>query len=136
VHDLLTLISFCRTYRGADPRVELLAFGDAGAWAAAARAQAEGAVARAAIDTGGFRFAKLQSIDDINFLPGGAKYGDLPGMLALGAPGALWLAGEGSEAPDVVQAVYGAAGANGKLQLFAGPEEEKTTAAIQWLARP
>lgn len=29
-----------------------------------------------------------------DFLPGGAKYGDLPGMLAAGEPGTLWLAGE------------------------------------------
>ena len=41
-----------------------------------------------------------RSIGDLNFLPGGAKYGDLPGMLALGAPGELWLAGEGPMGAD------------------------------------
>ena len=135
VHDLLSLISFCRSYGDERPRVELVAFGNAGAWAAAARAQADGAVARAAIDTAGFRFTKLDSIRDVNFLPGGAKYGDLPGMLALGAPGELWLAGEGAIAPAVVSAAYQAAGGS-KPQSFDGPAEGKLTAALEWLARP
>ena len=135
VHDLLTLISYCRSYAGASPRVELLAFGDAGAWAAAARAQSGVAVARAAIDTGGFRFTKLTTIDDVNFLPGGAKYGDLPGMIALATPGALWLAGEGNRVPKEVEAAYAAAGAADSVQLFDGPEEEKMAAATRWLGQ-
>ena len=35
--------------------------------------------------TGGFRFAQLQDVHDPKFLPGGAKYGDVPGLLD-GAP--------------------------------------------------
>ncbi len=84
VHDVLSLVAFCGSYANQKPRVELIGFGNAGAWVAAARAQAPEAIARAAIDTGGFRFAKLASLGDLNFLAGGAKYGDLPGMLALG----------------------------------------------------
>ena len=135
VHDLLSLVSFCQTYANAKPQVDLIGFGVAGAWAAAARAQAGPAIARAAIDTEGFRFAKLPSITDLNFLPGGAKYGDLPGMLALAAPGELWLAGEGPLPPGLLSAAYTAAGASGKLQLFTGPADQKTAAAVQWLAR-
>ncbi|MEX2112192.1 MAG: acetylxylan esterase [Pirellulales bacterium] len=136
VHDLLTVISFCRTYRQGHPRVELLALDGAGPWAAAARAQAGEAVARAAIDTGGFRFASLRAIGDLNFLPGGARYGDLPGMLALAAPGELWLAGEGERAPQLVQAAFDTAGASKKLTTFEGPAEMQTDAAIEWLSRP
>jgi dienelactone hydrolase len=136
VHDILSLVSFCRTYRDPTPEISLAAFGSAGAWAAAARAQAGDAVARAAIDTGGFRFATLASISHLNFLAGGAKYGDLPGMLALGAPGELWLAGEGATAPAVVSAAYSAAGNRGKLTTFDGAAEEKIAAAVQWLTRP
>jgi hypothetical protein len=136
VHDLLTVISFCRTYRQGHPRVELLALDGAGPWAAAARAQSADAVARAVIDTGGFRFGGLASMSDVSFLPGGAKYGDLPGMLALGTPGELWLAGEGADVPRLVQAAYGAAGAGDKVMAYGGPGEETTAAAIQWLARP
>jgi dienelactone hydrolase len=136
VHDLLSLVSYFRTYRDEPAQVDLVGFGPAGPWAAAARAQAGAAVARAAIDTGGFRFGKLQSIGDLSFLPGGAKYGDLPGMLALGAPGELWLAGEGPMAPGLVSAAYTAAGASGMLQSFGGPADQAAAAAIKWLARP
>jgi hypothetical protein len=129
-------VSYLRTYRDEPAQVDLVGFGPAGPWAAAARAQAGAAVARAAIDTAGFRFGKLTSIPDLNFLPGGAKYGDLPGMLALGAPGELWLAGEGPMAPGLVSAAYTAAGASGMLQSFGGPADQATAAAIKWLARP
>ncbi|MBI3839762.1 MAG: acetylxylan esterase [Planctomycetia bacterium] len=133
VHDILSLVSFCRTYADDTPEISLVAFGPAGAWAAAARAQAGGVVARAAIDTGGFRFAKLSSISDLNFLAGGAKYGDLPGMLALGAPGDLWLAGEGTVAPAIVSAAYSATDSIDKLTRV---DRATIAAAIQWLTSP
>ena len=78
-------------------------------------AQAGAAVVLAVIDTAGFRFAKLTEVDDPDFLPGGAKYFDLPGMLALSAPHALRVDGEGPELPDVVRAAYRAAGAEKNL---------------------
>ena len=136
VHDILSIISFCTNYRNEKPQVDLLGTGAAGAWAAAARAQAGSAVARLALDTAGFRFAKLRSTRDVNLLPGAAKYADLPGLLALSAPGELWLAGEGSSAPKLVVAAYGAAGSSAKLNAFDGPEEARAAAAIEWLSRP
>jgi dienelactone hydrolase len=138
VHDILTLISFASGYAGEKPAVELLGLGPmAGPWVAAARAQAGEAVARAAIDTGGFRFgANVSGIRDLQFLPGGAKYGDLPGILALSAPGTLWLADQGPMAPGLVSAAYTAAGAGGKLHTFDGPPAERLAAAIGWLSKP
>ena len=135
-HDLLTLLAFFQTYADAKPRVDLVGSGAAGAWVAAARAQAPGAVARTAIDTGGFRFAKLKSIWDVNFLPGGAKYGDLPGLLALGAPGELWLTGEGPMAPGLISAAYTAAGAGANLHTLDAAPEEATAALVKWMTRP
>ena len=89
------------------PRYErqrvLPGFGVAGPIVAAARAVAGEAIDRAAVDTGGFRFGNLLDYRDPQFLPGGAKYLDLPGMLALGAPHPLWLAGEDHE-PALVAA--------------------------------
>ncbi|MFM8985724.1 MAG: alpha/beta hydrolase family protein, partial [Planctomycetia bacterium] len=102
VHDVLTILAFLRTgdAEGRKPkRIVLAAFGDAGPVAAAALAVAGDAVDRAAIDTGGFRFAALTDYRAARVLPGGAKYLDLPGMLALRAPRPLWLAGEGATAP-------------------------------------
>jgi hypothetical protein len=135
-HDVLTLISYAQTYGGEKPQVDAVGFGVAGAWLAAARAQAGGAVARAAIDTGGFRFARLTSTTDVHFLPGAVKYGDLPGLLALAAPGELWLSGEQPMPPGLVSAAYTAAGAIGKLQTYGGPPEGRAAEAVKWLARP
>ena len=135
VHDVLSVISFCRNYADETPELDLVAFGGAGAWAAAARAQAGTVVSRAVIDTAGFRFAKLRAIGDLDFLPGGAKYGDLPGLLALGAPGKLWLAGE-DQVPPLVTATYAASGAQGAVQKFAGPRDATVSAGVQWISRP
>ena len=65
--------------------VELIALYD-GPIAALALANCDGAVDRPAIDTHGLRFGKLMDYRDVNFLPGGAKYGDLPGILSLALP--------------------------------------------------
>ncbi len=135
VHDVLSTIALVRGGEIPAEQVYLVGLEGAGHWVAAARAQAGRAVDRAAIDTAGFRFARLAASDDPDFLPGGAKYRDLPGMIALGAPYPLWLAGEGAEAPAVVAAAYQAAGQTDKLTLFTGKEEDKPSAAVEWLLR-
>ena len=159
VHDILTLASWMKNAYIPAKKVHLVGLGGAGHWVAAACAQAskavDGAVIdtagfpgpppyrkrvslavdSAVIDTAGFRFADLTAIDDPDFLPGGAKYGDLPGILALSAPRELWLAGEGSKPPAVVEAAYQAAGKRENLTIFAGKEEEKEAAAVEWLLR-
>ena len=113
----------------------LVGLNGAGHWVAAARAQAGEAVDRAVVDTAGFRFANLTAFDDPAFLPGGAKYLDLPGILALSAPGELWLAGEGADAPAVVAAAYRAAGSPEKLTVFDGEPSRRQSAALAWLMR-
>ena len=125
-HDILSLLAFAR---GGGPdgrpprRVMLAAFGSTGPVAAAARAVSGDAVARAAIDTGGFRFANLGDWRDAMFLPGGAKYLDLPGLLAAGGTAPLWLAGEGERAPPPV----------GGGETFTGDPAAAREAAAAWL---
>ena len=136
VHDVLTLVNYLRTAEsGAHPKpssVEVAGFGTAGPIVAAARAVSGDAITRAAIATGGFRFGKLLDLRDPQFLPGGAKYLDLPGMLALSAPQPLWLAGEGKEAP-VVSAAYRAGDQSAKLVLDAGEPADTETSVARWL---
>jgi hypothetical protein len=132
VHDILSVVSYARNREGAAERVDVVGLDGAGHWVAAARAQAGEAINRAAIDTAGFRFAKLTAFDDPDFLPGGAKYLDLPGIIALSAPHAIWLAGE-AEVPPVVAAAYQAAGAAGNVARFDGAPEAKAEAAVKWL---
>ncbi len=110
VHDILTVVSHLKAVRPEGQKVRLVAPKGTGHWAAAARAIAGDMIDLAAIDTGGFRFAKITALDNPNLLPGGAKYLDLPGMLALSAPSPLEVLGEGDQAPAVVAAAYRAAG--------------------------
>jgi len=133
VHDVLSTIAVARAGRSRADKVYLVGLDGAGHWAAAARALAVDAVDAAAIDTSGFRFAKLTSLDHADFLPGGAKYGDLPGVLALSAPGKMLLAGEGARVPPVVTAAYAAAGHSGGLDVFDGEQEEQEAAVVEWI---
>jgi hypothetical protein len=100
---------------------------------AAARAQAGGAIDLAAIDTAGFRFGRIPDIRDVDFLPGGAKYGDLPGIISLHAPGKLWLAGEGKA--GTIQGFYEMAGAHDNLVVSDVMSENALNVAIKWLLR-
>ena len=131
MHDVLSLVSFARNALGAE-KVHLVGLGGAGHWVLAARAQAREAIDRAAADTAGFRFAGLTAIDDPDFLPGGAKYLDLPGIAALSAPLPLWLAGE-PPASRTVSAAYEAAGAPQALVKFSGEAAQQESNAVEWL---
>jgi len=98
VHDVMTITSYLLTPRDASQppikKVSLAGFGQMGAVAAAARAVTGGAIAKAAVDTGGFRFGQLLDYRHPMFLPGGAKYLDVPGLLCVGSAQPLWVAGE------------------------------------------
>jgi dienelactone hydrolase len=135
VRDLLTLVAFLREGDRKGTTVSLVGLGGAGPWVAAARALARNAVDRAALETGGFRFGKVSEIHAVDFLPGGAKYGDLPGMLALHAPGELWVAGESPESAPALRALYRAQSAEGRLTLFQGAGDRARAAAVAWLLR-
>ncbi|QDU95940.1 alpha/beta hydrolase family protein [Lignipirellula cremea] len=131
-HDILTAIAFVRSHEHTPRQVDLVGLGPAmGPLAAAARAQARGAIDRAVIDTGGFRFSNLTDYRSPAFLPGGAKYDDLPGMLSLSAPDKLWLAGEGKKSPPVISASFQASGASDALTVYAG--DQPTEAAVEYL---
>ncbi len=134
VHDVLTAVRFAKS-RQDGAAVYLVGLDGGGPWAAAALAQADGAVAKAAVDTGSFRFGQVLDIHSPDFLPGGAKYFDLPGMMALAAPTPLWIAGEASASPDVIAAAYRAAGGQQALTAFGGEAAKKAGEAVQWLLK-
>ena len=135
VHDILSLVSLAKSGPQPVEKIYLVGLNGAGPWVAAARAQAGDAVDRAVVDTAGFRFARVAALDDPDFLPGGAKYLDLPGMLALSAPGSLWLAGEGTTAPPVVAAAYKSAGHPERLTVCGAAGSAAEAAALEWLLR-
>ncbi len=130
VHDILAAVSFVKHDR-AGQKVALFGMNGAGHWVAAARAQAGGTIDVAVLDTAGFRFAKIAAPDDPDLLPGGAKYLDLPGMLALSAPHRLIVAGEKGQVPPVLAAAYQAAGHPDNLSVLT---EGAPLEAAKWLA--
>ena len=130
VHDVLTAVKYIKTHERPSKRIDLVGLNGGGAWAAAARALCEEAIDRAVIDTQGFRFGKVLDLHSPDFLPGGAKYGDVVMMLAAGSPGKLWVAGE-NEDSALLKSRYQNAGA--RLTLFDKSGTSATGAAVDYL---
>ena len=135
VHDVLSLVAYVRSHDYMPEKVTVVGLNGAGPWVAAARAQARDAIDAAVVDTSGFRFGNLKDHHHVDFVPGGAKYGDILGMLAVSAPDRLWLAGESNENAKLVTAAYKAAGAQNKLTIFDGDAKSKLQAAVAWLLK-
>ena len=133
VHDVLTMIAFCRYSKYEPAGVHLIGLGrTAGPIAAAAAFQAGDALNKVAIGTGGFRFAALTQVYDPMLLPGAVRYGDIPGLLGLVAPHPLWLSGEGTEAPAVVHKCYEKI-KGASVTSYGGPATGEAAEAVKWL---
>jgi dienelactone hydrolase len=134
VHDIATVTAFLQQGDFKASQIDVLALPHAGHWAVAARALLGNTISRLAADTDGFRFSHVAAIHDPNFLPGGAKYDDVPGMLAAAAPAPLFLTGEGDQLPEPAAAAYRAAGAAEAAQVHPSPDAAaRVNAAIDWL---
>ena len=82
--DVLTAVKFVKTHERSSKQIQMACFDEAAPVAAVAAAMCGDTIDAVAIDIGGFRFGKVLDIHDPNFLPGGAKYADLPGVLRAG----------------------------------------------------
>src|SRR5204863_2585938 len=133
--DIISILKFTKNSvgNGQAPRLTVVGLNGAGPWVAAARAQCGDAVDQAIIDTGGFRFGQILDLHDPNFLPGGAKYGDLPGLLALGAPGRTWVGGETAEGLALAQTQYQAVNAGKNLTRSTSDARQIRSSALDWL---
>lgn len=128
--DILTVRKMVATNERHHTRVfGILAQGQTGAAAALARSIIPLLCDAAAIQTDGFRFQNVSDLHDPMFLPGGAKYGDVPGMLALGAPNPLLLMGE-PKIPTLTAAMYDAEGATPAVEIQTTAD---VSAAATWL---
>ena len=129
----MSVVKFVKNSDGQARRLSVVGLDGAGPWVAAARAQCGEAIDQAVIDTGGFRFGNVLDLHDPNFLPGGAKYGDLPALLALGAPGRTWVGGETAEGLALAQSQYQARNAGKNLTRLTGEAQQLRPAALEWL---
>ncbi|MGI9468035.1 MAG: alpha/beta hydrolase family protein [Rubripirellula sp.] len=128
--DLLATVAFAKTLE--TESINLLSTDGSSTWAAPAAAIAGPAIARAAIDTNAFRFEQVDRYQDMNFVPGAVKYGDLPMLLALRAPNSLTIMGEKSMPPSVAKA-YQSTGKSAMLTKHVG---KISPSVFQWLAKP
>lgn len=131
VQDVLSVVKYLKQGGG---NLSLIGVDGMGPVVAAARAQCGEAVDQAVIDTGGFRFGQLLDLQDPNFLPGGAKYGDVPALLALGAPGRTYVAGENAEGLSLALKHYRALNAADRLSQYSGDAQQMLPAALEWLS--
>jgi hypothetical protein len=72
-------------------------------------------------------------LHDVNFLPGGGIFGDLPGMLALAAPAPTWLAGEKATSIDLVTQAYKLGGNDKGLTIADAPADQREAAVVEYL---
>ena len=131
VHDILNLVAFFRYDNHHPEKVYVVGINGTGPLAAAAAIAAGDKVDGVAIDTLGFRFRRLTSYRDPDFLAGAVKYGDLPGMLALLAPRPLWIAGEVGEVPEPIAEAYRTNQAEAAVVSSATPTS--TADLVEWL---
>jgi hypothetical protein len=120
VQDVLSVIQHIQAHDQKTANLAIVGLNGAGPVAAAAQALARDVANELAVDTREFRFAKLTDFRDPNFLPGGAKYDDLPGILAAGTPRRLHVAGEGSGIPALLSSAYAGASDGRRYTRLAG----------------
>lgn len=131
--DVVTLVSYVKNHEQKSKSITLVGLKSAGPIAAAALSQCVGAVDGAIVETDGFRFGKVLDLQDPNLLPGGAKYGDILGMLALGAPPKLWVAGDSADNMKLLASVYRADGNEDHLKIVEDTKAQNLASAIDWI---
>jgi dienelactone hydrolase len=130
VHDVLAVLRYVRDHERRSSRIDLVAVDGMAPVAAAARAQARGAVGRAVLGLGTFRFGSLRDLRHPDFAPGAAKYGDVDGLLALAAPGDTLLLG-GAAGPVARREYDRANGGRARALKTASPRDAaETNAAV------
>jgi dienelactone hydrolase len=133
IGDILSAVAHARDHLKAK-KIHLVGFDKAGPWVVLARALCGDAVERCAADVHGFRFEDVTRTDDENMMPGALKYGGLPRLAALCAPGELYLHNlPAGGLGDWLPAAYEAAGVPGRLQLV--PEKTDTEKVLTWVTR-
>ncbi len=142
VHDAQTAIAFALNLdmRNMPVPVSVVGVNGAGPIALAAAADSHGLggyhdiVGAVAVDTAGFRFANVTKTNDLNFVPGAVKYGDIPSLISLCTQRRLWLSGEGEKLPDIAAATFQATGRKVEVKLYTGPADEQFKSIAEWIA--
>lgn len=128
-HDVLTAIAAAKSHESMPTAIHLVGTGRCAVYAAAAAVQAGADVSKLVVQTDGYRLGSVTDIRDVMLWPGGLRYGDLPGLLALRAPRPLLIAGDDANRLELTTAAYAASGRSQVLTLAQGLDE-----AAAWIA--
>src|SRR5262249_27734684 len=132
VHDILTCLGHARVVKV--KAVHLVGWGEMGPAAILAKALAGDAVAKTAADMNQFRVEAVKGTADPMMLPGAVKYGGLPALLGLCAPGEVLAHNhKGTASGNLSKAAYNAAGAADKLTRVSDKLDDLKV--IEWLVR-
>lgn len=138
VHDVLSVTAWLRRDAPGGRLSAVALDAETGPILAAARAVAGGALHEVVLDTEGFRFAEVRAIHSPAFLPGGAKYLDVPGLL-VAAPGGSLLLADRTDRPEdwaLLERAFAETPGATLERLDAAPAERPNRAAAWLLARP
>jgi len=127
VHDLLTMTAWVNGDEHGPDALHAVGVNGGAPLLAAARVIAGDQLDNVAVVTEGFRFQTVNRWQDSQFVPGGVKYGDLPGLLSLSAPHPLWVGNE-SEMPLVLGAYK-----SSDAVSFDGQSGTSVSDAVSWL---
>jgi dienelactone hydrolase len=133
VHDILTAVAVVKRHEKTE-KVHLVGFEKAGPWVLLARGLCGDAVVRTAADVDGFRFENVTGDYNEMMLPGAVKYGGLPALTALAAPGELYIYNNrGTGMGQWLKVAYDAAKAADHLHTSGDRVEADKVA--EWLVR-
>ncbi|WP_207395803.1 alpha/beta hydrolase family protein [Bremerella alba] len=108
IQDILSTAAFMRKHDRQPKSIGLVALDPAiAALGSVAVATHSDAFDFGVLKTDGFRFGHVKSIRSPDLLPGGAKYGDVPGFLAMASPMLLRVIGEDEDSEKPVRVAYG-----------------------------
>jgi dienelactone hydrolase len=130
VHDILTAIAGLRGHTTIK-KVHLVGLGEAGSWCLLARGLCGDTVNRTAVEIGSARFQDVHEVSDPLYLPGALKYGDLPVLAALAAPGDMLLSRSRGFDVSWLQDAYRASQGDGQLRLE--PDPVTIERLLMWL---
>ncbi len=133
-HDVLTMLAFIKYDDQNAEGVSIVSLDGTAPIAALAASQSNGlSVKKIAIDTKGFRFHGVKDYLDATFLPGGAKYLDILGMLSLATDAQLLIGGETIEGA-IIEAGQSAVGKPDGTE-FLGDVPDNKEAILKWLLK-
>jgi len=129
IHDILSVASFMRSHDRQPKSIGLVALDPAmAALGSVAVAKQADAFDFGVLKTDGFRFGHVDSIRSPDLLPGGAKYGDVPGFLAMASPMLLRVIGEDQASAKPVRLAYER---EGKSDLLT--DQDSDISPVDWI---